>query len=289
MIYIALGILLFSGLYFTATYCLRLPDKHIVKSHVALKKRVSSWGKSTLDIRLEGIAAKLAGHIKLKPEKKEELTDNILAADMDISPEMHIANCIIKASLVGVFTIPAFMLFPISGIAVVILSVIIYLTQKQKPFKIAQKKKTVIEQELPGFVNHTAKILKHSRDVLYIISSYSEYAGSTFGKELLVTEADMRSGNYETALTRLETRVGSSMLSDVTRGLISIIRGDETDDYWTNLEIKFSDYQKQLLRQKALRVPRKVKRLSLLLLVCFILIYVVIMATVVMNSLKGLI
>lgn len=289
MIYIALGFLLFAGMYFTMTGVLKLPDKTIVKSHVALKKRISSWGKSTLDIKLEGIAVKLSRIIKIRQSIREEMTDTLLAADMDISPEMHIAGCVIKASIVGILAVPAFMIFPLYGILVLVLALIVYLTQKQKPYKVAQKKKTVIEEELPGFINHTSKILKHSRDVLYIISSYSEYAGASFGKELMVTEADMRSGNYETALTRLETRVGSSMLSDVTRGFIAIIRGDETDDYWRSLEIKFSDYQKQLLRQKALRVPRKVKRLSLLLLVCFILIYVVVMATVVMESLSGLI
>ena len=44
-------------------------------------------------------------------------------------------------------------------------------------------------------------------------------------RELDITTADMKSGNYETALTRLETRIGSPMLSDVVRGLISVIRG----------------------------------------------------------------
>jgi len=39
----------------------------------------------------------------------------------------------------------------------------------------------------------------------------------------------MRSGSYEAALTRLEARVGSSMLSDVVRCLIGVLHGDNTE------------------------------------------------------------
>lgn len=93
-------------------------------------------------------------------------------------------------------------------------------------------------------------------------------------EELEITVADMRSGNQEVALTRLESRVGSTMLSDVTRGLISLIHGDDNSMYWAQLSMKFSDYQRQLLRAQANAVPRKVRKLSMALLCCFMLIYV---------------
>ncbi len=51
----------------------------------------------------------------------------------------------------------------------------------------------------------------------------------------------MKSGNYETALTRFETRIQSPMLSDVVRGLISVIRGG--DD-----ALVFSSYYPMILK-----------------------------------------
>lgn len=39
--------------------------------------------------------------------------------------------------------------------------------------------------------------------------------------------ADMKTGNYENALIHFETRIGSPMLSDVIRGLIGVLRGDD--------------------------------------------------------------
>jgi hypothetical protein len=95
----------------------------------------------------------------------------------------------------------------------------------------------------------------------------------------------MRSGNYEAAITRLESRVGSSMMSDVCRGLIGILRGDDTEMYWASLAIKFSDAQRQQLRIQAQQVPRKVKRLSMCLLVCFMLIYIVVILAQIVGSL----
>ncbi len=149
--------------------------------------------------------------------------------------------------------------------------------------KIKEKRKA-IEYELPRFVSSIDKTLKHNRDVLYIIDSYKETAGRELKSELEITAADMRSGNYEAALTRLESRVGSTMLSDVTRGLIGVLRGDETAAYWSSLGVKFSDYQRQLLKQQAQKIPSKVKRLSMCLLFCFMLIYIVVIGMEIVNS-----
>lgn len=90
---------------------------------------------------------------------------------------------------------------------------------------------------------------------------------------------------HESALTRLEARVGSSMLSDVVRGLISLLRGDETAAYWSALSIKFADYQRQMLKVKAQRVPGKIKRLSMVLLLCFTAFYLVVIIVEVLHNL----
>ena len=94
----------------------------------------------------------------------------------------------------------------------------------------------------------------------------------------------MKSGHYEDAITRMESRVGSSMMSDVCRGLISIIRGDDNRMYWETLSLKFNDMARQQLRLRAQKVPRKVKRLSMCLLFCFMLIYVVVILEQIMSS-----
>jgi tight adherence protein C len=78
------------------------------------------------------------------------------------------------------------------------------------------------------------------------------------------------------------------MLSDVTRGLIGILRGDETQMYWISLSLKLADAQRQMLKQQALKVPGKIKRLSMALLFCFIATYVVVLGMQIMSSLGAL-
>jgi Flp pilus assembly protein TadB len=201
-----------------------------------------------------------------------------------MSPEMHIANSIVKSMLIGILAVPMLFIFPLLSPIIVALAVMMYFKASKGVADKIKEKRRHIEYELPRFVSHIEKTLKHNRDVLYILDSYKNNAGDELKQELEITIADMRSGNYEAALTRFESRVGSSMLSDVTRGLIGVLRGDETDVYWAGLAVKFSDYQRQLLKQQAQKIPGKVKRLSMCLLFCFMLIYIVVIGMEIMNS-----
>ena len=167
---------------------------------------------------------------------------------------------------------------------VIELAITMYFKEAKGVANKIKEKRTAIEYELPRLVSHIEKTLKHNRDVLYILDNYKENAGPELKNELEITVADMRSGNYEAALTRLEARVGSTMLSDVTRGLIGVLRGDDTDVYWQSLALKFADYQRQLLKQQAQKVPGKVKRLSMCLLFCFMAIYVVVIGMEIVTS-----
>ena len=185
-------------------------------------------------------------------------------------------------------TIPVAFIFPIVSPIILVLAVLIYLkSAKGVADKIKEKRKK-IEYELPRFVSYIEKTLRHNRDILSIIDGYMKTAGNEIRDELEITAADMRSGNYEAALTRLESRVGSSMLSDVTRGLIGVLRGDETDAYWTNLAMKFADYQRTILKAEAAKVPAKVKRLSMCMLICFMLMYLLVIGMQIVTSLGGM-
>lgn len=201
---------------------------------------------------------------------------------------MRYINRIVKALFIGVFAIPFLFFAPILSLLIAVIAVVIYFTEYKKVGKIIRGKRQRIEYELPRLVSSIDKTLTHSRDVLGILDSYREHAGEDLRRELDITVADMRSGNYEVALTRLESRVGSSMMSDVTRGLISVIHGDKTDVYWGNLVLKFSDYQRTLLKNEANKAPKRVRKLSMALLFCFMLIYVVVIGQVLLSSLGGM-
>ena len=226
----------------------------------------------------------ISKRLRINEFKRMQLEIDLRSAGVNMSPEMHIANSIVKSMLIGILAVPMLFIFPLLSPIIVALAVMMYFKASKGVADKIKEKRRHIEYELPRFVSHIEKTLKHNRDVLYILDSYKNNAGDELKQELEITIADMRSGNYEAALTRFESRVGSSMLSDVTRGLIGVLRGDETDVYWAGLAVKFSDYQRQLLKQQAQKIPGKVKRLSMCLLFCFMLIYIVVIGMEIMNS-----
>lgn len=284
MMQVIIGALFGIGLFFILADVYAIPYYKTSKAVESLSK-LQKEKTSGLDIWLGGIAGWLADRLPMDPFKKSQLEADLRTAQMDVTPEMFRANAIVKAMLVGIMAIPMAFIFPLLCPVVLFLAVFLYNMEIKSVSKRIQGKRAKIEYELPRLVFNIEKTLKHNRDVLYMLESYSKTAGPEMKHELDITAADMRSGNYEAAITRLESRVGSSMMSDVCRGLIGVLRGDDTEMYWASLAIKFSDAQRQQLRIQAQQVPRKVKRLSMCLLVCFMLIYVVVILAQIVNSL----
>lgn len=284
MMQVIIGALFGVGLFFILADVYAIPYYKTSKAVESLSK-LQKEKTSGLDLWLGGIAGWLADRLPMDPFKKSQLEADLRTAQMDVTPEMFRANAIVKAMLVGIMAIPMAFIFPLLCPVVLFLAVFLYNMKIKSVSKRIQGKRAKIEYELPRLVFNIEKTLKHNRDVLYMLESYSKTAGPEMKHELDITAADMRSGNYEAAITRLESRVGSSMMSDVCRGLIGVLRGDDTEMYWASLAIKFSDAQRQQLRIQAQQVPRKVKRLSMCLLVCFMLIYVVVILAQIVNSL----
>lgn len=289
MIYIVLISCIFAvGVSMMLCDVLKVPSYAVSKATHNLGKRQNAK-TNPLEIWLSELAHWLSGKLKLNEYKRLQLDADLKTADMDMTPEMYVANCIVKALFIGVFAIPFLFFAPILSAVIALIAILMYYNESKKVGNIIKEKRARIERELPRLVSTIEKTLYHSRDVIGILDGYKDGAGDELKRELEITVADMRSGNYEVALTRLESRVGSSMMSDITRGLIGVIRGDETNVYWGTLNLKFSDYQRQLLKIEANRAPKRVRRLSMVLLICFMLIYVVVIGSVLIGSLGGLV
>jgi hypothetical protein len=287
LIPIICGILVGSGVFFIIADLMKIPYIKTSKAISNLSKRQINK-TATIELWLKDLARFVAIHLKLNEYKRMQLVSDLQTAGLEISPELHIANAIIKAGLCGLLAIPAFFVFPLVVPLVIALSFAMYFKESKGIQQKIKARRMEIEFELPRLVFTIEKTLSHSRDVLAILDNYRENAGAELKYELSITVADMRSGNYESALTRFESRVGSAMLSDVVRGLISVLRGDNTTVYWASLSIKFADIQRQQLKGQAQKVPSKVKRLSMALLFCFMAVYLVVIIVEIMTSLGAM-
>ena len=287
MLKIIIGILVGVGLMYILLDAFKIPYLKTSKSVKTVSKKQREK-TSSVDVWLGGLADSIAKIIKINEYKRAEIENDLRTARIDITPEQYKANAIVKALVIGVFAVPMLFIFPLLSPVIFITAIIVYNSENKKAGKKIKEKRRKIEYELPRFVSTVEKTLKHSRDALYMIESYIPSAGDEFKDELNITAADMCSSNYEAAITRLESRIGSPMMSDVCRGLIGILRGDDMAVYWSTLSLKFADVHRQNLRMQAQKVPKKVKRLSVCLLVCFMLIYVVVILYQIANSLSML-
>ncbi len=284
MLQAIVGVLCGIGVFFMLADYKHIPYMKTSKAVLNLSKKQKAKS-SGLDVWLKGIAVWLSKHIRMGEFKRIGLEADLKTAQMDITPELFKANAVIKAAIVGIFAVPVLFIFPLLCPVILFMAVFLYSREAKSVSIRIRDKRNRIEYELPRLVFTIDKTLKHNRDVLYMLESYAANAGTELKHELDITVADMRSANYEAALTRLEARVGSAMMSDVCRGLIGVLRGDDTAMYWASLLLKFNDIQRQQLRLKAQKIPRKVKRLSMCLLFCFMLIYIVVILAQIMSSL----
>ena len=283
IIKLCIGVLVGIAMFMILADRFRIPYMRTSKAVNNLAKQQKEK-TSSIDVWLSSVASFIARKLRLNEFKKAQLESDLRTAQIDISPEMFVANAIVKSLIVGVFAIPVLFIFPILSPVILFLAFILYRMNMKGISNRIRKKRAKIEYELPRFVFKIEKSLMHDKDILKMVESYARNAGPELKHELDITAADMRSGNNEVAITRLEARVGSPLMSDVCRGLISIDRGDVNTVYWKSLSMKFADIQRQQLKLEAEKIPKKVKKLSMCLLFCFMLIYVVVILAQIISS-----
>lgn len=277
------GASLAAGLFFMTADLLRLPYLKTSKAMINTGREKKTAAK-TAETYLLTVAVKLAPCIRMDEYKKGRLKNILKASGLNMEPEVYQAFAVAKAGAVMLGVIPAILVFPLLSIIVVFLSVMIYFQEINRADELLAAKRGTIESELPRFVSTIEQELKNSRDILSIVENYKKNAGEQFAGELDILVADMRSSSYEAALTRFEARLNSPMLSDVVRGLISVLRGDDGAMYFQMLAHDFKQMELQRLKKEAQKIPPKIRVFSFVMLMCFLATYLVIIVMEIIKS-----
>ena len=281
------GILLAIGLFLISADLLKLPSIATQKAMLSAGKQGKEKAK-TVDVLLMGWAVKLAKYIPMDEYKKSRMKNTLNAAGMNLTPEEFISSAILKSGIIALLIIPCLMILPLTAPILMFISIIIYFKEIRKADEILKIKKEKIVVELPRFVATITQELKASRDVLSIIENYKKNAGEEFADELDILTADMRSSSYEAALTRFEARINSPMLSDITRGLIGVLRGDDGSMYFQMLSHDMKQLELQRLKAQAMKIPPKIRVFSFVMLMCFLMTYMAIIVYEIIRSLSGM-
>ena len=281
------GIFLAAGLFFVTADVVGLPTMGAARAMLQTTRQEKKAAK-TLETYFMTIAVRLAPFLHLDEYKRSRMEKVLKASGMNLTPEVYQAYALVKAGAVMLGVIPCMLLFPLLSPVVMILAVLVYFKEVQKADEKLKEKREQMERELPRMVANIEQELKASRNVIGMLERLKGNAGPAFTAELDILLADMRSSNYEAALTRFEARLNSPMLSDVVRGLIGVLRGDDSAVYFQMLSHDFKQIELQKLKAQAQKIPPKIRVFSFVMLVCFLLTYLAIIGYVALMSLGSM-
>jgi len=276
-----------AGLFFIAADILKLPRLSAEKALLSAGRRERKRIKS-VDALLLGWSIKLSKYIRMDEYKRRRLERTLVAAGMDMTPEVFAAFTLVKSGFILLGVIPCLIILPLLAPVLVILAILVYFKESRRADEKVAARRDKIEAELPRFVATIEQELGASRDVLGILENYKRHAGVDFASELDVLTADMRSSSYEAALVRFEARISSAILSDIVRGLIGVLRGDDGRTYFRMLAHDLKQLELQRLKAQALKIPPKIRVFSFMMLMCFMLTYLVIIVFEIIKSLGSL-
>lgn len=266
---------------------------------IATRKTLLASGSKRGSEKNAAAALELSRYIRLSPEKKKNIEEAILRGKLGVTAELFIAQNIVvhaptfglamfMAGLALIFSGVIRMLF-FAGAAAILFVTIRSFAKNSKNTDFALKKtREIIEGELYRFVCCISDEIQTNHDVLSIFERHRESFSPEFTEELTITIADMRSGNYIAALSRLSRRVGSPDLSEICRVLSDMATGVDTSFYWSALRESLMKKQEQRLMIEAGKIPVKVNGLCFGLLGCLMILVVGVMGFNLLQMLPAL-
>ena len=250
-----------------------------------LAQRQGKRRENIFDVYAAKVSSKIAPYVRLDKMKRASLERTLKIAGNSLTPECYVAKSWVIAGTVALCAVPMAFLIPLMVPVLIGVAVALWFSTYYTAFDYVKKRRKRMEKEIPRFALSIGQSLENDRDVLKILTSYRRIAGKEFGAELDQTIADMKTGNYEQALLHFEARVDSPLLSDVTRGLIGVLRGDDQRMYFQMITFDMRQIEQNELKKEAAKRPRLIQRYSMMMLLCIIMIYMVVLCVEVFDSL----
>lgn len=238
----------------------------------ALRKRAPK-PLNQIEVLIAALAEKIQPFIDLEPMKRVRLADNLKSLGRPDTPEGYQAKAMAKALIISGALAWLLAVSPIFGaVAMGVAFAVIYQGGEKQLNKEMAIRRQRIERELPQFAATIRQSLNSTGDVIAIFSSYRRICGPALAGEIDRTLNDMVTGNQERAIVALESRVSSPQLGQLTRGLVSILRGDDQKVYFEMLSEEYRKSQNESVKKELLNRPAQLNPYMGLLFAAFLFI-----------------
>ena len=223
------------------------------------------------EVVISRISEKLLPIIDLDPIRKTRLSDELRSLGRAESPEQFEARALAGAIFLSLAFTPLILVTPMFLAAILIICWAVYSSQEKKLKKELDLRKRRIERELPQFAGTVRQCLNSTHDVVAILDSYRKVCGESLRIEIDRTLNEMKTGNSERAVKHLESRIGSAEFSQLTRGLIGVMRGDDQRIYFDMLTAQYRKAQDEAVKQELRGRPSQLNPYVAMLFGCIAL------------------
>lgn len=276
-----LVVLIFAyGMFCLIGFKFKLPS---VKSVRAISK-LTEKKEPLKHIIVYSLARRIATLIHLSPYRQSQIALKLKATGKMTSPELHIALAISTGLiyfLIGILFLP---ILPVAS--AIIIAYAVFRFFKELKVNGSDEHRIAIESEMPRFTSYIVQSTSHRSDLVSIIHGYRDVAGKELGVELDMLLTDMRTKNRETAIVDFESRINSPLVSELSRGLIGLERGEDMKGYLSNVELRMNEYEVAILKKEANKRPDMLSPASWILFLSIMAIYLAVIGMQLLASIK---
>lgn len=290
LIWVIAIIMLGIGGYNVACDYFDVPSKRTSKAMLSIIEQKGQKKSSLIDVYVSRIAKRFRWAIRLDDIKRTDLKNTLRIANRKQTPEEFIVSIVLIGIFITIAFIPVAMLLEDSKFYFfgAVFGIAIAAMQYRKVTGAVAERKQHIVRECPRFASYLANNLGNAnRDIIGMFSAYRQTANSPeFVEELSMALADMKTGNYESALLNLQHRVNDPAMTEICRGLQGVLQGDDMTLYFERVCLDMRALEQAMLKKEAMKRPRKITLYQILIMGATIIMMAVALVTQLVDNLR---
>ena len=285
ILYGSLSILLITvGLYTFLKSSLRLPNTQAIAAIKNLNGKVSF--EQSLKKALKPLSKIIARLLPISQYKEENMQNDFNRLGITDSPQEYTA--LLKAKsivtcILGCIFIP--LGIPLISIFIAVITILMYLKNVNDIKKKIEKINNSIQSELPRFIETLNYSLDGSRDFISFVERYRSVAGNELGKELDRLLIDLKTGDSQVALMKMDRRVGLPTLSKLVAILCNVSSGIDKQQSLLLLEQDVRAKEREYIKDQLNKQPRRIKASSIILTLLMILLFMIPLGVMIFDNL----
>lgn len=285
LLWVLSGSLLAFGLYMALRMVLGLPSR---KATEAIR---NIHGNRELTKRLQDALLPLAKLLsKLFPMseyKARRMEADFSRLHFKQTPQEFVSAALARSlllAILGLLFIPFGI--PMLALLTAAISLLSYFQSMQTVRKKVEAQNLEIEAELPRLVETLNYSLQDNRDLLSFFEKYRKVAGKALGTEIDRLIVEMKMGNQEAALRRMDARLGLPSFAALCAVLCGVTQGVDQRTSLLVLEQDIRAKERETLRRSMEKRPSRIKAASFILTVLMILMFMVPLVLLIIHNLQ---